>query len=443
MDAYLVAWKSQQYRKPLLLRGARQIGKTYTVRQLAKTFEHFVEINFERDPRALTIFAAQKNLDPKRIIEEISAFTGKKITPGSTLLFFDEIQVCPRALTALRYFYEEMSELHIVGAGSLLNFAIEQVGISVGRFDSLYMYPVSILEFFAAVGQTTTIEQLLEKPEIVYSTGVHEQLLGLVGRYMAVGGMPEVITKWIETGDINQCLIAQQAIIDTYRQDFGKYARKNQIDYVATIFNAIPYQLGGKFKYNIIEGDYRKRELAPALDLLTTAGVVHRIFHTGAHGVPLGAEADLATYKAILMDSALNQKVLGLHVGAWIVDPIHEFVNRGALVEAVVGQEILAYADPRQKAQLYYWRRMEKNSTAEVDYVLQKQEHIIPIEVKSGHGTTLKSMHMFLDLHKQSPYGVRFSMQNYSVYEKVRSVPLYAIAQVVVNDAHMVLKALT
>ncbi len=434
VDAYLTQWKTDSDKKPLLLRGARQVGKTHAARELGKKFDHFVEINFERDQRMLAIFDNDKSLDPKRIIQDIFAIDDKKIIPGSTLLFFDEIQNAPRAITALRYFYEEMPELHVIAAGSLLDFAIEKIGIPVGRVRSIYMYPLSFMEFLAATGNANVVEQLLEKENIVYSSGVHAILLDMVGKYLAVGGMPEAVNRWVTTSNINECLMVHQDIIDTYQQDFGKYARTSQIDHVERVFGSIPHQLGGKFKYTVIEGDYRKRELAPALDLLKTAGVVHKIFHTAAQGIPLGAEVDLDCYKAMLMDVAISQKVLGLETGSWILQPLEAFTNKGAIVEAFVGQEILAYADPRKRAQLYYWQRAAKNSTAEIDYLLQDQENIIPIEVKSGHGSTLRSLHFFLESHARSPYGIRFSAQNYSEYQKVHSYPLYVVAKVISKD---------
>ncbi|MFH0898141.1 MAG: AAA family ATPase [bacterium] len=442
VDAYLVQWKTESNRKPLLLRGARQVGKTHAVRELGKIFDHFVEINFERNQRALTIFDNDKSLDPKRILQDIFAINDEKIIPGSTLLFFDEIQVAPRAITALRYFHEEMPELHVIAAGSLLDFAIEKTGIPVGRVRSIYMYPLSFIEFLAGLGKKVVVEQLLEKSNIVYGSGVHADLLDMVGRYLAVGGMPEAVNQWIETGNINECLMVHQDIIDTYQQDFGKYAKASQIDHVERVFVSIPHQLGGKFKYTVIEGDYRKRELAPALDLLRTAGIVHKIFHTAAQGIPLGAETDLGCYKAMLMDVAISQKILGLEIGSWILQPLQAFTNKGAIVEAFVGQEILAYTDPRQRAQLYYWQRGTKNSTAEVDYLLQDQENIIPIEVKSGHGTTLRSLHLFLEMHARASYGVRFSAQNYSVHDHIHSYPLYAVAQIALQNKDIVRKAL-
>jgi len=442
IDAYLAEWKNDSTRKPILLRGARQIGKTHTARKLGKTFKHFVEINFERNPRALAIFDNDKSLDPKRILQDIFSIVNEEIIPGSTLLFFDEIQASPRAITALRYFYEEMPELHVIAAGSLLDFAIQQVGIPVGRVRSLYMYPLSFMEFLAATGRTAVVQQLLEKPDFVYGPGFHEDLLDAVGKYLAVGGMPEAVDTWIKTGNINKCLIVHQEIVDTYQQDFGKYAKGSQVEHVSRVFDSIPRQLGGKFKYTIIEGDYRKRELAPALDLLVTAGVAHKIFNTAGNGIPLGAEVDLGFYKVMLMDVAISQKILGLDAGSWILQPLQAFTNKGALVETFVGQEILAYADPRQRAQLYYWQRMEKSSTAEVDYLMQDQENIVPIEVKSGHGTTLRSMHLFLETHARAAYGVRFSTQNYSVLDKICSYPLYAVAQVALKNKEMVLDAL-
>lgn len=442
IDAYLAQWKTDLHRKPLLLRGARQVGKTHAIRELGKTFDHFIEINFERDQQALSIFDHNKSLDPKRILQEILALNNNKIFPGSTLLFFDEIQMAPQAITALRYFYEEMPDLHVIAAGSLLDFTIEKIGIPVGRVRSLYMYPLSFIEFLVASKRSNVVEQLLSTSNTLYSSGVHTDLLDMVGKYLAVGGMPEAVSRWIDTNNINECLLVHQDIIDTYQQDFGKYAKVSQIDHVARVFSTIPHQLGTKFKYTVIDGDYRKRELAPALDLLQTAGIAHKIFHTAAQGIPLGAEADPECYKVLFMDIAISQKILGLETGSWILNPLQAFTNKGAIVEAFVGQEILAYADPREKAQLYYWQRMAKNSMAEVDYLSQDQEHIIPIEVKSGHGTTLRSLHMFLEMHDRSPYGVRFSAQNYSIHNNIHSYPLYAVAQIAMRNKEIAIKAI-
>jgi len=365
------------------LRGARQVGKPYAVHELGKTFNHFVEINFEQTPEARTIF--EKDLSPERINQELFWLTGKQIIPGSTLLFFDEIQSAPKAVTALRYYYEQMPLLHVIAAGSLLD---------------------------------------------------------LLSHYLAIGGMPEVVYLWKETQNPFECTVVQETLLTTYRQDFVKYARQNQIKWVELVFNHVPRQLGQKFKYSLIEGDYRKRELAPCLDLLTTAGVVHQIFLAAGQGLPLGAQANLTSYKVMLLDTALSQAALGLDLRDWLLASQQGFINKGSVVEAFIGQEILAYADAYKKEQLYFWQRSEKNSEAEVDFIIQRDGKIIPIEVKSGAGSTLKSMHSFLQTHLDSPYGLRFSTQNYSVYENIYSYPLYAVGNVLIKDKEAIMAVL-
>jgi uncharacterized protein len=198
--------------------------------------------------------------------------------------------------------------------------------------------------------------------------------------------------------------------------------------YLSLLFDHIPLQIARQFKYSEIEGDYRKRELAPCLDLLTTAGIVHKVFRASGQGVPLGAHADPQDFKVLFLDIALAQAMLGFNVGDWILNPLEQFINKGELVEAFVGQELLAYAHPLTKAQLYYWHPTERGRQAEVDYLIQRNSNVISVEVKNGPGTTLKSMRLFLETHPKSPYGIRFSSQNYSVHQKIYSYPLYAIA---------------
>lgn len=427
---YLNQWKLDKYRKPLLLRGARQVGKTHVVRELGKSYPDFVEINLEKIPNAELIF--EKDLEPERILFDISLIVDKKITPGVTLLFIDEIQTVPRAIIALRYFYEIMPNLHVIAAGSLLDFAIEKVGIPVGRVESLYMYPMSFIEFLAASqGELLVEETVSHVLEKEMSVIIHKKLLGLLGEYIAIGGMPQAVQVWQETKDPRQCSRIHHAILDTYRQDFGKYAKKLQIKYVELLFEQIPLQLGKKFKYSLIEGEYRKRELAPALDLLVTAGIAHKVFHSAGQGIPIGAQMDLQDYKIVFLDVALSQAALGLDLAGWFLNPLTEFSNKGSLLESLVGQELLACGDPFKQDHLYYWHREARTSQAEVDYLIQEGELIIPIEVKAGSGKTLKSLHMFLETHAKSPFGIRFSTQNYSLYENIRSYPLYAIAHAI------------
>lgn len=427
IESQLEYWKTVPYRKPLLLRGARQVGKTYIVQQFGKQFSSFVQINCEEQPDVRSIF--EKDLDAQRIMRDLAFFTKTKIIPGQTLLFIDEIQKIPEAITALRYFYERIPELHVIAAGSLLDFAIEEVGIPVGRVESLYLYPLSFLEFLLAMGNDILVDEILAHPaNEPLAEPVHNQLLALVGEYMAIGGMPGIVDCWITTKNATRCFELQHAILDTYRNDFVKYAKKHQVKYVDLIFKTIPQQLGRKFKFSLVEGEYRKRELAPALDLLVTAGIAHTVMQTPGQGLPLGAHADPQNYKVLFLDVALSQALLGLEVQEWFLNPLQQLANKGEITETFVGQELLAYGNAHAKNQLYYWQRNVPNSAAEIDYLIQKKEHIIPIEVKSGTGTALKSLNLFLQSHPQTPYGIRLSTHNYSEQEKLKSLPLYAIA---------------
>lgn len=443
IDYYLLQWKNSPGRKPLIVRGARQVGKTFAIRRLGKTFEHFVEINLELQPEIAEIF--QHNLKPERILQSITHLTSKRIEPGTTLLFFDEIQASPRALTALRYLYEEMPQLHVVAAGSLLDFAIQEVGVPVGRVSFLHMYPVSFLEFLVAQGKSAFVadiltQKFLQEPPL---NSVHESVLRLVGMYLALGGMPQVLMRWEEFKDFTNCFELQTELVYAYRQDFFKYAKAHQIKYLDLIFGEMPRQLGQKFKFSAIPGEYRKRELAPALDLLATAGVCHTIMRSAGNGIPLAAQADADDFKAILLDIALTQCVLKIKPGSWFVQPLQELINKGAVVEAFIGQELLAYAYPRSKEGLFYWRKNEQGGAAEIDYLVQCDAAVIPIEVKSGTGTSLKSMKTFLQTHPRSPFGVRFSTNNYSVFENLHSYPLYAVAGMLcLEERELLMKAL-
>ncbi|HSX20513.1 MAG TPA: AAA family ATPase [Gammaproteobacteria bacterium] len=430
IEKQLQSWRTDPYRKPIILHGARQVGKTFTVRKFGAQFKNFVEVNFEETPQLESIFAV--DLKPDRILRDLALALDTEIIPGETLLFLDEVQKAPRVLIALRYFYEKMPELHVIAAGSLLNFAIEQVGVPVGRVDFLYMYPMSWIEFLLANGNEAICKAILEHdPNTSESDVIHNKILDLLREYFAIGGMPEVVACWVKTHDPKICAKLQQAIINSYRQDFHKYAKDSQIKYVELVFTSAVRQLGCKFQFKHIPGEYRKRELAPALDLLEKACVVHKVQHTSGHGLPLGAELNDDKFKLIMLDVGLTQSLLGLNLGDWFLHGTPEFINKGDLVEAFVGQELLAYADPRYEAALYFWLReaetSSKASTAEVDYLIQHKATVIPLEVKSAKGSSLKSMHMFLESHTHSPYGIRYSTHNYSMQDIIKSYPLYAI----------------
>ncbi len=434
IDYYLLQWKTDRLRQPLLLRGARQIGKTYAVRQLGKTYESFVEINLETKLSAHKAF--EGDLDPAEMLIILSSAIKKDIIPGKTLLFLDEIQSMPRAITALRYFYEMMPELHVIAAGSLLDFEIEKTGISVGRVQCMYMYPVSFIEYLAQVHPIACGYMLKHGPEKKIGEPLHSICLDLLARYLAIGGMPQSLQEWIEYQQPLNIRKIHARILEVYRQDFEKYARTHQIKYVEKVFDQIPKQLGQKFKYSLIEGEFRKRELAPALDLLETAGVARKVFYSPGQGIPLGAASSDLDYKVIFLDVALAQTKLGVDVTQWFLHPKQELSNKGQLVEAFIGQELAVYAAPHVKDNLYYWHKDSSPQQAEIDYLALIDFKVIPIEVKSGQGRTLKSLNYFLKNHKQSPYGIKFSTQDYSTFidqddgSTVYSYPLYAVAKV-------------
>ena len=318
-----------------------------------------------------------------------------------------------------------MPELHVIAAGSLLDFAIEQVGIPVGRVDFLYLYPLSWLEFLTATGYDSIVKEILmhdhQKPESEFA---HDKMLEILREYFAIGGMPEAVAQWVQSKDPAACAKIHQSIIQSYRQDFQKYAKSHQIKYVELIFEEALQQLGKKFKFHQLQGDYRKRELSPALDLLEKAGILHRVHHSDGQGIPLGAGQNSNHFKLIFLDIGLSQALLGLDLADWFLSGKPAFVNKGSVVEAYVGQEMLCYSRANQKAFLYYWQREKKGSEAEVDYLIQQHGKIIPIEVKSDKGRSLKSMAIFLESHIASEFGIRFSVHNYSVYNKIHSYPL-------------------
>src|SRR3990167_2260793 len=297
---YLKKWKISEDRKPLIVRGARQIGKTTCIRHFGQKFEHFVEFNFERMLELHALF--EKDLDPQRLITDLQIISKQTITAGETLLFFDEIQSCPRALIALRYFFEMMPALHVIAAGSLLEFAIENIGVPVGRVNFLHMYPMSFLEFLWALGEIHFAEVILQQdPSQPLNPAIHEKGLRLLGEYMAIGGMPEAVASWRDHKNYQHCLDIHHDLLMALGQDFEKYAKKTQIKYVEHLFKQIPCQLGKQLQYAKFPGNYRKRELSPALELLIRANIVTPILQTSGHGLPLGAEANPENFKIILL----------------------------------------------------------------------------------------------------------------------------------------------
>ncbi|MCP4750120.1 MAG: ATP-binding protein [Proteobacteria bacterium] len=422
----LLDWKNDSSRKPILLRGARQVGKSFLIKEFGRTFDRYVEFNFDFDRKLATVF--EPDSDPERIVKELSIAAEKRIVPGDTLLFLDEIQECPNAIRALRYFYENMADLHVIAAGSLLDFVLDNIGVPVGRIQMLYLYPLSFVEFLKAKEKTLLWEHLSEHDRIrPLPEFMHNHLLKLYGEYMAIGGMPEVVDEWLANADLKKTRKIQRSLIETYKADFGKYASKYQKPHVETVYSAVPRLTGKKFVFTSVAPEVRSRELRPAMDLLGKAGVIHVIPHSSSSGLPLAAEINPKLCKVILSDIGLMQAMLDYDCKSWILEPEKAATDFGAVVESFVGQEILAYSSPDQKCGLFYWAREKRGSSAEVDYVAELRGEVVPIEVKAGRSSALKSMNLFLEEKSSSPYGLHFSQKNFSSGQTVRNYPLYSV----------------
>lgn len=437
IDKSLLAWKNSPRHKPLLLRGARQVGKSSSVHHLARQFDNFVEINFERRPAYLEIF--QGNKDAKHIVEIIKSITGKPIVPGKTLLFLDEIQMCQEAISSLRFFWEDMPELHVIAAGSLLEFALNEIPtFGVGRIHSMFMYPMSFDEFLNALGMTSLQNQKreasMDRPLL---SALHEQLVALFRTYLMVGGMPESVATWVDTHSYVECQAVQKEIAYTYEVDFAKYKKRANTTLLRQTFHSAAHQIGGKFVYSQVSRDFRSYQIKEALSLLTLAGLLVPVCSTAANGFPLGAEADEKCVKYLFMDSGLLLAVLGMDYGnvtsiseAILIGNAADLVNKGHITEMVAGLEIIKNLPPDSIPSLYFWMREAKGSMAEVDYILSKDMKILPVEVKAEVKGGMKSLYSFVEA-KGITHAVRTSLENFGQFTKgdctIDIYPLYAL----------------
>lgn len=435
IDSYLMDWKSDNVHKPLLLRGARQVGKSSAVRHLGNSFKYFVEVNFERDKEIVSVFTG--SLKPKEIASRLAAFYGIPVVPGETLLFFDEIQACPEAIHSLWFFYEDYPELHVVAAGSLLEFALKKMAsFGVGRVRSMFMYPMSFDEFLVASGQSGWITaKHAASPESPLFDALHLKLVESFRNYLLVGGMPESVRNWVETGDFLKCQQVQDDIILAYEDDFSKYDRKADPMLLRQTLRSVAQQLGGKFVYSNVPGSYRSEKIRSALELLRDAGLIIPAVHTAANGIPLGAEINDKFVKYIFLDSGLLLRLLGMeNMGSLtemsrlvLVGTASDLVNKGSVTEMVAGLELLKYNTPLQRHDLYYWQNLSRGAQAEVDYVLVRDMQVVPLEVKAGTSGSMKSLYQFMDM-KHLDYGIRSSLENFGRLGKVDIIPLYALS---------------
>ncbi len=417
----LETWRIDPHRKPLLIRGCRQVGKSWLIREFGKQFNIFVEINFEKNKLIHQYFSGDLNVDV--ILEKLSIYTHTKIEAGKTLLFFDEIQACDGALQSLRYFKEDKPEIHIIAAGSLLDFALNKLGIAVGRIQFMQLYPLSFGEYLTVL-ELQNLREFLFKQE--NDPVISHQLIEHLKNYMWLGGMPAVIDAWRLDRNPVICQKIQDEIIESYQIDFHKYAKQHEIPYVTKVFETIPLNIGKKFVYSHVDEHTRVDVIKNALKLLEMAGIAIFCHHSSAQQPPLGAMQNDKKFKVFYFDIGIAQRLLGLDIKQWLVKPLR-LSNQGEITEQFVAQELLAYASFHKQTKLYYWHREAKSSNAEVDFILLKNGEIIPIEVKSAQRGGMKSLHLFLESHPNSKYGLKISTGPFSQHGKLIEIPLYAL----------------
>jgi len=426
IDKELLLWKREIGRKPLLVRGARQVGKSSSIRKLGEKFDTFLEINFEEHKSVHSLFKG--SLTPQVLCENLSVMFDTEIIPGKTLLFFDEIQSCIPAISSLRFFYEKMPELHVVAAGSLLEFALAEIpSCGVGRIRSIYMYPLSFDEFLYGLGHGKLLEAKRkadrQNPLVI---PIHEKLLDLLKKFLVIGGMPEVIEKYASQNDLRGCQRVLDDLIVSLRTDFAKYKDKIPSSRIREVFESVVSQSGGKFVYTNASQKLNIHQIKETLELLIMAGLVIPVTHTSANGIPLGAEVNPKKRKMLLLDTGIFQRLMQLDISELLFSEDFNLVNKGGIAEQFVGLEILKNSSCYNQTELFYWHREALNSNAEVDYIIQKQNDIVPLEVKSGKKGSMNSMFLFLN-EKKAKYGCRLSLENFAEYKNIKVYPLYAV----------------
>ena len=441
-EEQLERWLRGTRRKPLVLRGARQVGKSTLVREFAgHQGKSLAEINLERHPGLDAVFAT---LDVPAILRELEVTSGGPIQAESSLLFLDEIQATPEALQALRYLHEERPDLPVVAAGSLLEFTLadHSFPMPVGRIQYMHLGPMTFGEFLAAV--EPDLLRHLRRFTLAQSlpAAAHTKLLSRQREYTLVGGMPEAVQVFCEGGALQEVTEVHRSIAETYLDDFSKYARQKDLALLQKVFRFVPRNLGRKVKYSHFSRDDRARDVRNAIELLAKARICHPVYHSHCSGLPLLAEISENDYKLLFLDVGLANHVCG---NDWLTLQSmtdSQFVNEGGLAEQFIGQHLVGQSDEIGPPRLTYWLREGKSANAEVDYVWSRGNWIVPVEVKAGTSGTLRSLQQFV-LHKHPPVAVRFDL-NMPSYQRIShatrtangtdevsyellSLPLYAV----------------
>lgn len=419
----LRAWKENPRRMPLLLDGARQVGKTYTALTFGKEqYKNTVYFNMEDSSEIQAIFERDFNIG--RLIRELSVKAGATIFPGDTLIIFDEIQACERALTSLKYFCENGPEYHIIAAGSLLGVALkrERFSFPVGKVDRLTLYPLDFEEFLWAVGQKPMAEMIREAYQGFTPLSLHDTALDLYREYLVTGGMPQPVRTFVETRDFNFVLASQKALNDAYIADMAKYAAPQETVRIMAAWGSIPAQLSKenrKFQYRVIKSGARAHDYEMPLQWLEAAGVINRCVRVSEGRVPLTAFADPGAFKIYMADTGLLCSRFDI-AASLVLSGDHRMDGfKGALTENYIMQALVTAG-----IQPYYWT-LQQN--AELDFVFQdRQGNIIPLEAKSAEHVRAKSLGMFMKRY-DCPYATRVSARNFGFENGIQSIPLYAL----------------
>lgn len=425
---YLIDWKKNKERKPLLINGARQVGKTWLMKNLGKNhYKSYLYINFETNKEMRALFS--QSLDTQKLIEGLNIENKEKIDPSNTLIIFDEIQECPQAITSLKYFYEKNPEFHIVAAGSLLGVALhEGISYPVGKVNFMDLYPLSFSEFLDAIGEEK-LSELINTNDHSLITPFKDKLIDYLKKYFYVGGMPEAVLNFSKNNDFKAVREIQQQILTGYEKDFSKHVASNILPKVRMIWNSVPAQLSKenkKFNYNLVKENSRAKDFEDAISWLENSGLIYKVNKISKPAIPLKSYQDDSIFKIFTLD-------IGLLCAMNMIEPdillkgseiFTEF--KGSLTEQFVLQELKTIKDLHS----CYWKN--DNATSEVDFVVQYKSKIVPIEVKAGTNLKAKSLKVYID--KYSPeIALRSSLSDYKKNDKLFDIPLFALKPFILN----------
>lgn len=421
--SFLEEWKKNEHRKPLILQGARQVGKTYSILEFGRThYENVAYFNFETNPKLNETF--EENISPDYLLPILSHIAGQTIVSEKTLIVFDEVQLCERALTSLKYFCEDAPDYHIIVAGSLLGVAVNRAAFSfpVGKVDMKTMYPMDMEEFMYAMGEDLLVEQIKKcfETDTPMPSALHDAAMQLYRQYLVVGGMPECVMQFTETGDYILIRHTQDTILASYLNDMSKYNNLNEIKKTRLVYDNITVQLSKKntrFQYKLIKKGGRASEFENAIEWLCLSGIVSRVYKMEQIKKPLENYRDIDAFKIYVSDLGLlcAKKDLNANDILYMVEELDDF--KGGMAENYVNTQLLING-----YHTYYW---ESERGAEIDFVIQREGQLIPVEVKSADNTRAKSLRVYMNTYKPA-YAIKLSAKNFAFEDDKKIVPLYA-----------------